>query len=394
MRVKPLLFVWGAVLLLQAATAQAEVQEPPPWSPATATELLSVVEQVGKEGLDPKDYDTSALRRALAASDQAALQRAASALFLHLAADFTQGHVRNRSGAQWHLQGPKFDAGYGQRLIDHALETAVVRGTLHGLLPQHRQSTALKAALAATPARDKAGVQRLRANLERWRWMPREFGRRYLLVNVPAFTVSLVEDNKVVARHRVIVGKQSTPTPQFSTNVTGVIVNPWWYIPASIVRESVGRLMATNPAQARQKGYVVSNGRYSQRPGPGNALGQIKLVMPNPYTVYLHDTPNKALFDAEVRAFSHGCIRTQDPFGLAELLLKGTAGWDRTRLDAVVAGGKTTQITLAQPLPIYITYLTAAAEEGGEIATFSDIYGRDPAIVAALVDRDTDSFAP
>lgn len=389
MRIVAFLAVWISAFVLQTASL-AEAQAQPAWSPASAAQLLGVIENIGEEGLDPKDYDAEKLRRAIASSDGAALQRLATETFLHVAADFTQGHVRNRTGARWYLQGPKFDAAYGQRLMEHAMTTGSVRATLHSLLPKHRQYTELKAALAAIPARDRAGAHQIRANLERWRWMPREFGRRYLLVNVPAFTVSLVEDNKVVARHRVIVGKPATPTPQFSTTVTGFIVNPSWYIPASIVRESVGALVARNPAQARQRGYVVSNGRYRQQPGPGNALGQIKLVMPNPYTVYLHDTPNKALFDAEVRAFSHGCIRTQDPFGLAELLLKGTEGWDRARLDNVVAGGKTTQVSLSQPLPIYITYLTAAAEEGGELATFPDIYGRDAAIVASLVDRAAD----
>jgi murein L,D-transpeptidase YcbB/YkuD len=387
MRYKTLLFLWATALLLQMAPAWAQAQVQAAWSRTSAGELLSVVEHVSEEGLDPMDYDGAALRRALAGSDDAALQRAASETFVRLATDFTQGHVRNRAAARWYLQGPKLDPAAARRLMGSALASGGVRATLQGLLPRHRQYAALKAALAATPARDKAGSQRLRANLERWRWMPREFGRRYLLVNVPAFTVSLIEDNQVVARHRVIVGKPSTPTPQFSATVTGVIVNPWWEIPASIVRESVGALMARSPAQARQKGYVVSGGHYRQRPGPGNALGQIKLVMPNPYNVYLHDTPSKALFDSEVRAFSHGCIRTQDPFGLFELLLKGTAGWDRSRLDSVVAGGRTTQVSLAQPLPIYVTYLTIAAEEGGELATFSDIYGRDPAIVAGLVDR-------
>jgi murein L,D-transpeptidase YcbB/YkuD len=388
MRNKALLFLWVTAVLLPTASAHAQVQAA--WSRTAAAELLGAVDHVGEEGLDPNDYDAAALRRALAGSDDAALQRAASETFVRLATDFTQGHVRNHAAARWYLQGPQLDPASARRLMDGALAGGSVRATLQGLLPQHRQYAALKAALAATPARDKAGAQRLRANLERWRWMPREFGRRYLLVNVPAFTVSLIEDNKVVARHRVIVGKPSTPTPQFAAKVTGLIVNPWWEIPVSIVRESVGALMARNPAQARQKGYVASGGHYRQRPGPGNALGQIKLVMPNPYNVYLHDTPSKALFDSEVRAFSHGCIRTQDPFGLAELLLKGTAGWDRVRLDAVVAGGRTTQVALAQPLPIYVTYLTAAAEEAGEMATFSDIYGRDSAIVAGLVDRQTD----
>lgn len=361
------------------------------WSREEAAELLIVAEGVRADGLDPNDYEVPALRVALAEPDSADLQRTASATFLHLAADFSQGHVRNRGAVGWYLQGPRSDLATGQRLMVIALAQGGVRTTLQGLLPQHRQYQTLKAALAATPPRDKAGAQRLRANLERWRWMPRALGRRYLLVNVPAFTISLVEDNRVVARRRVIVGKAATPTPQFGAMVTGLILNPWWDIPSSIVRESVGRLMITNPQQSREKGYVVSGGRYRQKPSATNALGQIKLVMPNPYNVYLHDTPNKALFDAEIRGFSHGCIRTQDPFGLAETLLAANGGWNRARIDSIVAGGATTPVALAQPLPVYIVYFTIAAEDEGELATFPDLYGRDPAIVAELIDRENDT---
>jgi murein L,D-transpeptidase YcbB/YkuD len=372
-----------AWMALTAAPAIAQAR----WSHGDAAELLSVAEHVAEEGLDPADYDTAALRVALAGAGDAAVQSQADAVFLRIARDFTQGHVRNRAAVAWYLPGPSLDPATGKRLLDGALAGGGIRETLQRLLPQHRQYQALKMALAATPARDKAGLQRLRANLERWRWMPRDLGRRYLFVNVPAFTVSLIEDNKVVARRRVIVGKVATPTPQFGATVSGMILNPWWDIPASIVRESIGRLVATSPQQARQKGYVVSGGHYRQLPSAANALGQIKLVMPNPFNVYLHDTPNKALFDAEVRAFSHGCIRTQDPFGLAETLLATNGGWERARIDGIVASGRTTQVALSQSLPIYITYFTIAADDSGELATFPDIYGRDPSIVSALIDR-------
>lgn len=377
------LFVYAALL-----SASPVAMAGPAWSPENARELLAQADQVGQDGLDPADYDLPALRSALARLDTAAVQRAANATFLKLAADFTRGHVRDRAAVGWYLPGPSWDDATGETLLAGALAGGGVRATLQGLLPQHRQYLALKAALAATPPRDKAGVQRLRANLERWRWMPRRLGPRYLLVNVPAFTVSLVEDNRVAARRRVIVGKIATPTPQFAAQVTGVIFNPWWEIPPSIVRESVGKLVATAPAAARAKGYVVARGRYRQQPGPDNALGRAKLVMPNPFNVYLHDTPNKALFDADPRAFSHGCIRTQDVLGLAETLLAGTAGWDRPRIDGALAANRTAQAQLARPLPIYIAYLTAAADEDGEMATFPDIYGRDSAIVAALTDRE------
>ena len=372
----------GLAVLPSAVRAEAR------WSRPAARELLAVAEHVGEEGLDPADYDADGLREALTRPDDSVLQISAHKTFLRLAGDFAQGHVRDRGAMAWYLPAPALDPTNASHLMDQALSGGGVRGTLQALLPQHRQYRELRAALAAVSPRDKAGAHRLRANLERWRWMPRDLGQRYLLVNVPAFTVSLVENNKVVARRRVIVGKIATPTPQFAAQVTGAIFNPWWEIPPSIVRESVGKLVANAPDQAAAKGYVVAAGRYRQKPGPGNALGQVKLVMPNPYNVYLHDTPNRALFDADVRAFSHGCIRTQDVVGLAETLLAGIGGWDRARIDAAITAGGTLQASFSRPLPIYIAYFTTAIEDGGELATFPDIYGRDARIVAALTDRE------
>jgi len=362
------------------------------WTRSDAEQLLAYVEQIGSEGLDPRDYDPAGLRRELASGDAAALDSRATATFLHLAADLARGHMRDRRSVGWHIAGPPFDPAAAAAVLNQALASRAVVPALQSLLPDHRQYRLLRAALAATPAQDKAGIERLRANLERWRWMPRRLGDRYLLVNVPAFTVSLVENDRVIERRRVIVGKRSTPTPQFQATVTGVIFNPWWDVPASIVRESVGSLLRRNSALARARGYTASGGRIRQKPGPGNALGQVKLVMPNPFTVYLHDTPSKQLFDEETRAFSHGCIRTQDAIGLAATLLQGVPGWSRPDIDRVVASGRNTEVALARPLPVYIAYLTAAADESGAIATFPDVYGRDGPVVSALVDRQTQSI--
>jgi len=376
-------------VLLAAAPLGAAA---PAWPQGDAEQLLAFVDQIGGEGLDPKDYDPAALRRELAAGDVWRLNDRATATFLHVAADLSRGHMRDRRSVGWHIAGPAPDAAPADALLQQALANHAIAPALQSLLPDHRQYRLLKAALAATPAHDKAGIERLRANLERWRWMPRRLGDRYLLVNVPAFTVSLVEHDRVVERRRVIVGKRSTPTPQFQATVTGVILNPWWDVPQSIVRESVGSLLRRNPALARARGYTVSGGRIRQKPGPGNALGQIKLVMPNPFTVYLHDTPSKQLFDEETRAFSHGCIRTQDAIGLAATLLQGVPGWSRADIDRVVASGRNTEVPLARPLPVYVVYLTAAADDSGAIATFPDVYGRDGPVVSTLVDRQAQSI--
>lgn len=357
------------------------------WSKADAAELLSVVERIAGEGLDPADYDVEALRRDTARWPEGWEARA-TGVFLHLAADLHQGHVRDRANLGWYIAGPALGEHERLTLLDTALAGHRVRETLQSLAPQHTQYRLLKAALAVTPASDRASRQRLRANLERWRWMPRELGARYLLVNVPAYTVTHVEDGEPAGTRRVIVGKRSTPTPQFSATVTGVVFNPWWDVPDSIVRESVGKLIRSQPALARQRGYVVQGGRIRQRPGPDNALGQAKLVMANPYRVYLHDTPNRQLFDEVVRSFSHGCVRSQDVIGLAERLLEGAPGWSRSDIEQTLAAGATVQANLARPLPIYVTYFTAAALPGGGFASYADIYQRDRAIVSQLVDRE------
>jgi murein L,D-transpeptidase YcbB/YkuD len=360
------------------------------WHRADAEELLSAIEGIGSDGLDPADYEPRALRRDLNSGDAAVWSMRANEAFGHLASDLTIGHLRDRRSVAWHIASPPVDSTQISAVLANALETHTLREALDRLAPQHRQYKLLKAALAAIPESDEAGTERLRANLERWRWMPRDLGSRYLLVNVPAFTVILVEEGRVVERRRVIVGKRTTPTPQFMASVSGVILNPWWDVPQSIVRESVGRLVRTNPAQARARGYIVSGAGIRQAPGPGNALGQMKLVMPNPYAVYLHDTPNRNLFDEDVRAFSHGCIRVQDALGLAASLLQDP-NWGRSQIDGAIARGSMQQINLRYAIPVYVGYFTAVAEEGGEIATFPDVYGRDGPVVASLIDRQADS---
>ncbi|WP_299322904.1 L,D-transpeptidase family protein [Parasphingopyxis sp.] len=248
-------------------------------------------------------------------------------------------------------------------------EDVVVTATSNGPIHPHR--AALEAAYGAETNMARRAI--IATNLDRWRDLPARLGRRYLLVNVPAQEVVLWENGMPVQRWRAIVGRARTPTVSFSTEVTGVNLNPWWYIPQSIVRESVGRLVRTNPAEARRRGYVVSGGSYRQRPGPSNALGRMKLVMPNRHAIYLHDTPQRHLFAETERTFSHGCIRVQDAMDFAATL----AGMTRTELEAMAANGETRTLQLAEPVPVHITYFTAVPGEAGELSYLDDIYGRD-----------------
>ncbi len=237
--------------------------------------------------------------------------------------------------------------------------------------PIHPERADLEAAYGAESDPERQAV--LAANLERWRNLPAQLGRRYLIVNVAAQEVVLWENGVPVQRWDVIVGRPRTQTVSFSTEVTGVNLNPWWYIPQSIVRESVGALVRNSPSEARRRGYVVENGSYRQRPGPGNALGRMKLVMPNDHAIYLHDTPSQNLFDESSRAFSHGCIRVQDAMGFAATLLQ----MDRAEIEAIAADGRTQTLALREPVPVHITYFTAREGRDGEAEILDDIYGRD-----------------
>jgi murein L,D-transpeptidase YcbB/YkuD len=348
------------------------------WTRPAAQDLLAYVQQVGGEGLDPKDYALERLAAALAGPDDALLSTAATDTFLRVSSDLALGHVRGDDRLAWHTPDTDIDAQQQYDMMQRAIAGASVRDILNGLLPTHPQYAELKLLLAKTT--DPLIRNKVRANLDRWRWLPRDLGKRYIIVNVPAFTVALVEDGQVVARHNVVVGKPSTPTPQINATATGVIFNPWWEVPDSIAKEVKGK-----------KGYLsVKNGEkihYRQPPGPSNALGQVKLVMPNSLAIYLHDTPSKSLFSRPVRAFSHGCIRTQNIVHFAELLIDDPA-WDRPAIDKVLASGKSTRINATVPTPVYIAYFTVAARanEGGVI-NYADVYGRDKPVLAALSDK-------
>jgi murein L,D-transpeptidase YcbB/YkuD len=388
---------WRAALTLVAiavmlAATTARAQDPPPrhWDRQTAQSLVAYIERVASHGLDPADYAPAELERAIASGDAARLERQATESFANLAEDLAIGRVKPGRRGRYYIPSDTIDPARVARLIDLAIGWSSAARVLDALAPRNREYAALRTALGQLGPGQGEERRKIAVSLERWRWLPRELGARHLLVNIPEYHVHLVDADRRTSSHRIIVGKRGTPTPQFSATVNAVILNPSWYVPQSIVGESVGSLVRNNPATARARGYTWSYSggglRVTQRPGPQNALGQMKLDMPNPFTVYLHDTPNKDLFDEEQRTFSHGCVRTDNPFGLATRLLT-PSGWDRAMIDSIVANGETRRVPLQTPIPIYIVYFTAIADPEDGVRYLEDPYNLDAATAAQMKAR-------
>ncbi|HEX6742518.1 MAG TPA: L,D-transpeptidase family protein [Sphingomicrobium sp.] len=370
---------------------QQPVQPPPPpplppalWDQRNAVDLLSFIQQIGSEGLNPADYDPDGLMAAMASGDPVRMSAEATDRFNRVSSDLALGHVRLSQRIDWHVKDPDLDAAAQDTILRAGLAQHNIAGTLRNLLPNHPQYAALKAALATTPATDTVKLNRIRLNLDRWRWLPRDLGQKYVIVNVPGFHATLVENGVNRWKQRAIAGKLSTPTPQLNATAVGVILNPSWEVPKSIAHEAAGK-----------KGFVPvlnKNGKFDhwrQPPGPTNALGQLKFVMYNQYNIYLHDTNARSRFNDDVRALSHGCVRTQHIVDLATELLGDDGGeWTPEKIQAQLASKKTVQANFVKPVPVYIVYFSAAALNDGRIVQYNDLYNRDSKALAALNMKD------
>lgn len=276
--------------------------------------------------------------------------------------------------------------GENQTVYDERLASAVAAFQKENGLPTNGVLTAQTVVALAGPSVPQMEAA-LIANMERWRWLPADLGERHIVVNVPEFRLRLVDDGHVVHQTRVIVGKQESQTPIFSESMKYLVVNPSWTIPPSIMKKEILPALANDPSYAERKGYrVIRNGSritVQQPPGERNALGYLKFMFPNQHSVYLHDTPNRNLFSAAKRAFSHGCVRVDQPFQLAEEILGEGGKWSEQKLRGLIGKGER-YVHLSQPLPVHLTYFTVAADEKGELKAFEDLYGLDRKVRAAL----------
>ncbi|HEY4217253.1 MAG TPA: L,D-transpeptidase family protein [Gemmatimonadaceae bacterium] len=228
-------------------------------------------------------------------------------------------------------------------------------------------------------------LAQIAANLERYRWLPRSLGSRYILVNVPQFHLIAFDSGKTSIEMKVIVGQeyQDKATPVFSDSMEYVVFRPYWNVTPDIAAKEIFPKAAADPnyLAANDMEVYSDHGRQAvrQRPGPKNSLGLVKFLFPNDYNIYLHDTPNHELFDKDVRAFSHGCIRVEKPDELAQWVL----GWPEDKVQAAMNGADNRSVTLPAKIPVYIVYFTTFVRDG-QLNFGNDLYDRDNALVAEL----------
>ncbi|GAB2965769.1 L,D-transpeptidase family protein [Hymenobacter coalescens] len=249
-------------------------------------------------------------------------------------------------------------------------------------------------------------IDQIIVNMERWRWIPKRFEPNYLLVNIPDYHMWVYENGKPAIDMRVIVGKTLNATPVFSDKMEYVVLAPYWNVPYSIIDKELRPKLAADPVGylnrldmevvkgAGAKATPVDptsidwanltegTWRYTlrKRPGPKNDLGDAKFIFPNSLDIYLHDTPHDELFSQGKRGFSHGCVRVEKPLELAEYLLRNKPGWDMTKIQETIAGGKEQYVPLPEKLPVYLVYFTAWVDDAGNLHFRDDIYGHDKAL--------------
>jgi len=277
-------------------------------------------------------------------------------------------------------------------VFDAATRDALTRfERRHGLAAQGRLDGEALEALNV-PVEER--IRQIELNLERWRWLPETLGDRYVLVNIPTYHLTAVENGQVSLQMRVVTGKTDSPTPIFSDEMTTVVFSPYWNVPPDIARNE------TLPAVMRDPGYVDRNnlevvragrvldpwsvdwsrpGRveFRQRPGAHNALGGVKFMFPNQFDVYLHDTPADALFARVERDYSHGCVRLEKPLEMAQWVLQDRPEWTPEKIQAAMASGREQHVALKHHIPVYIVYETVWVDDDGTVEFREDVYGHD-----------------
>jgi murein L,D-transpeptidase YcbB/YkuD len=390
-------------------------QQAPAWmmddQSMRADAAVRVLETAKEHGLDPAEYGDQdiiklrALQTSEDAPDKSSEERARSlaeadvritAALLTLGRDVAVGRTKpGRLDSRWKAR----------REIPNlvgTLTTATDSGVntwLDTIKPKHPQYAALQKALTDPAMAQHVG--QIAVNLERWRWMPDDLGARHIMVNIPSYHLVARENGQTIVEMKVVVGKPDHKTPIFSDMMTTTVFSPYWNVPESIVEGE------TAPAAARDPGFLKRNNieilrltksgaeqvdptevnwedleelktlAFRQKPGATNALGHVKFLFPNPYDVYLHDTPADALFARPGRAFSHGCVRVEQPEELAQWVLTDSPEWTHEKIVEAMHAGEEQHVKLKQQIPVHIVYFTAWADDAGSVDLVPDVYGYD-----------------
>jgi murein L,D-transpeptidase YcbB/YkuD len=377
---------------------------------ARADALIRRLRDAAGDGLDPAVYQPDALEALVAdaRSGDPAAREAADAALSETLVRFVRDLRQGRAG----LRAEFIDPGVSAPPPSDAdiLAAAAQDDDLAAALRMNPIYESFRRRLAANRSAggDPAEAALILANLERARLLPPELGDRYILVDTAARQLWLYRDGQLLTAMKVAVGKPSLPTPIMTGLIRHAIFNPYWNVPADLVRTTVARnVLDQGLAYLQHEGMVVYAGyeegaaeldpatldwqaiyrgdlevRVRQKPGPRNMMGKVKLMLPNPLGIYLHDTPNKAVFGAEDRYVSSGCVRLADALALAGLL------FDADVQAMADAGDTERQVDFDRPIPVYITYFTAMPE-GARLARREDIYGRDQPLLARLAEGTT-----
>jgi L,D-transpeptidase YcbB len=319
----------------------------------------------------------------IATGDLAAAAAAAPAPSAAPASGARTAHAAHATSAPAAVGGPVFD-----KETQDALKRFERR---HGLVADGRLN---REVLAALDVPVEARMRQVELNLERWRWLPETLGDRYVLVNIPTFQLTAVDHGQTELQMRVVTGKHDSPTPIFSDDMTTVVFSPYWNVPPEIARNETIPAVMRDPSYLERNNLEVVRGShvldpssvdwsrpgnvsFRQRPGAHNALGGVKFLFPNQFDVYLHDTPAEALFARVERDYSHGCVRIEKPFEMAQWVLKGRPEWTPERIKAAMDAGREQQIALKQHIPVYIVYETVWVDDDGTVEFRDDVYGHD-----------------
>jgi L,D-transpeptidase YcbB len=384
---------------------------------ARAQAVIGYLKNVGSEGLDPNDYPVPNFAAISDDEGRAAAELKLTHAVLTFARHASSGRVSyTRVSAAILYPAHALDPA---QVLTKLAASDNPRDTLASFEPQHAEYKALKAQLAkelaapdtsplaayasdAKPRKGKASkpvqaskaqtIALIAANMERWRWVPRELGATHVTVNIPDYTLAVFNNGNQVWQTKIVAGQPGErATPLLSETMKYLTINPTWNVPPSIIRNEYLPALQRDPGALERIGLKVGRNhdgslRVYQPPGAKNALGRIRFNFPNPFLVYQHDTPNKNLFAKDQRAFSHGCMRVENPERYAEILLSLSQPKDAISAERIrkMYGDEERTINLQHPIPVHVTYQTAFVDAGGRLKIRDDVYGLDAAVLKLM----------